>query len=657
MSYLPMASSPQVSLSFSPSSSAISSNTPKKHRPAHLPLPSSNFSAAPVQRFQDSVQALQRSASLGSKSGIPHNRSISNAASLKPAFSARGPRDYPLTSPPNVTTFQLPQIPSTTHAGGILPSSSFFRPSRPVHSRPSSSISLTSNDIPPAPHSAPPDQHPLSILTSNISHESDLRSYGDPASIRDTSRQLSKRLKQSREPLLPLNNKQVVASASAPARTSIHLDPSYKITSTNRMRHSFDRVFRGLSFDSIRRSTSSLGHTLSPRLSYAEEHPPFPRNPSVDNLTPPPHRTKSPHSPPLIRIASSDSQSFSATPNHVFISVPPDNHAPLSAIPRVPMQRIYQQHPSRNRFFCSGRLLTGGDSPWAFIASLTLVLGLSGVWFGTTCVWFWHNESPAIAAVGAYMTLLTACCMLTTACRDPGILPRNLDPDPPFPPTSPSDDAVRQPLPRDLKVRNDSVRIKYCSTCKTYRPPRSSHCKMCDNCVDGCDHHCQWVNNCVGRRNYTFFFAFLVSGVLTLCLVICTSALHLYLLTRRDGIKFSSSLREGAGSAVAFSLAITVIWPVTALLVYHMRLLLLNITTIEQIRNQAHKSLVEGPAPPNPFSYGSWRHNLMEVLCRPAGFSWLDAHAQATDDKRRINPGLEDAGPRWEETDTRRAAE
>lgn len=645
-----MASSPQVSLSFSPSPSV---NTPKKHRPAHLPLPSSNFSAAPVQRLQDSVQALQRSASLGSKSASPHNRSISNAASLKPAFSARGPRDYPLSSPPTVTTFQLPPvpIPSTTHAGGILPSSSFFHPSRPVHSRPSSFISLTSNDILPNFHSAPPDQHPLSTFTSRISHESDMRSCGDPASIRDTDRQLSKRLKQSREPLLPLNNNQVVTSTSAPARTSMHLDPSYKIASTNRVRNSFERVFRGLSFDSIRRSTSSLGHTLTPRLSYAEEHPPFPL---VDNLSPPPHRIKS-SSPPLIRIASSDSQSFSPTPNHVFISVPPDNHAPLSTMPSVPMQRVYQRHPSNNRFFCSGRLLTGGDSPWAFIASVTLVLGLSGVWFGTTCVWYWHNASPAVAAAGAYMTLLTASCMLTTACRDPGILPRNLDPDPPFPLTSSSDDGVSQPLPRDLKVRDDSVRVKYCSTCKTYRPPRSSHCKMCNNCVDGCDHHCQWVNNCVGRRNYTFFFAFLVSAVLTLCLVICTSALHLYLLIHRDGIEFSSALKKGTGSAVAFSLAIIVIWPVTALLVYHMRLLLLNITTIEQIRNQAHKSLVPGPAPANPFSYGSWRHNLMEVLCRPAGFSWLDAHAPITEDKRRINPGLEDASPRWEEMDTRRA--
>ncbi|TFY77651.1 hypothetical protein EWM64_g6362 [Hericium alpestre] len=173
---------------------------------------------------------------------------------------------------------------------------------------------------------------------------------------------------------------------------------------------------------------------------------------------------------------------------------------------------------------------------------------------------------------------------------------------------------------------------------------------MCDNCVDGCDHHCQWVNNCVGRRNYTYFFAFITSAALTLCLVIVTSALHIYLVTRRDHVDFSHALNEAAGSAVVFSLSIVVVWPVAALLSYHMRLLILNVTTIEQIRNQAHKSLVPGPAPPNPFGHGNWRRNLADVLCRPVGYSWVEPHAVATEDKREINPGMleDDENGRYE---------
>jgi len=263
-------------------------------------------------------------------------------------------------------------------------------------------------------------------------------------------------------------------------------------------------------------------------------------------------------------------------------------------------------------------------------------------------VWWWLHESPAVAVVGAYMCLLTISSMFVTAFRDPGILPRNLDPEPPFSANA-SSESLRAPLPRDLKVRAGVVRTKYCVTCRTYRPPRSSHCKMCDNCVDGCDHHCQWVNNCVGHRNYTAFFTFLFSAATTVILVICTTALHLYLLTSKYHLSFRSGLStpQGTGSAIAFSLSILVVWPVLALLVYHLRLLLLNVTTIEQIRHQAHKSLNAGPPPPNPFSHGNWRRNLLYMLCRPAGSSWLDATGLATQDKREINPGIQREADAW----------
>ncbi|KAH7908880.1 DHHC palmitoyltransferase-domain-containing protein [Hygrophoropsis aurantiaca] len=644
-----MAAASPTSLSFSASTPSLS--TPqKKSRPAQLPLPSSNLSVAPVQQFQDRNLSSGFGASSGQVLGI-HTRSISTFGHDR--LNASAHRDYPLSSPATVTAFQLPPIPISNHVGGIPPSASYFRPSRPNHSRPSS-LSIIPNDIISiTANPAPSDQFVLAPLTRQTSHESDFGSVTGPGLERIPN---LKRLKQSREPLLPLHARSLTASHAAP-RPSMHSSPSQRSTTnaSRRVRNSIEKVFRrGLSFDSMRKSTSSPGFTGSARLSSAEEHEAIS---PADDMPLPRSKSSSPRPRGGRPLHLATSQSFSATHHHTFISEPPTAHPPLSLTPVSPPRRIYRQYPSRNRFFCGGRLLTGGDSPWAFIASVLVVLSITGVWFGTTCVWWWHHESPAVAAVGAYMCLLTVSCMFTTAFRDPGILPRNLDPDPPLPATSPSDGGVRAPLPRDLKVRSDTVRVKYCPTCRTYRPPRSSHCKMCDNCVDGCDHHCQWINNCVGRRNYTSFFAFLFSAVLTLALVICTSAIHLYILTRDNHVDFAGALSQGVGSAVAFSLSVVVIWPVTALLAYHMRLLLLNVTTIEQIRNQAHKTLVPGPPPPNPFSYGSWRHNLAEVLCRPAGFSWIDAHGLVTEDKRRINPGLEDAGMGWEGGDLERAAE
>lgn len=379
-------------------------NIKRQSNPTQLPLPATLTS---VVSPPPGANASPTKGGTGTPTSANNNNVPQSPTSSR--FSGPSPAFPPHHQPPHSTS---------THAGGIQPSASFFRPSRPNHqvqyTRPSSEMSVS--EIPDVVQLAPLTKHP------SISSDEPSGSVGGHT-IDDQQHKSSptKRMQQSREPLLPISGRlRPSGPTTRPSMTGVSggSNPTSPLsTSTGRLvRNSFERVFslrRGLSFDSVRKSTSTRDNPSlapPPRATWDEEHGMFdiPGSPTYKGSPSPVHFTQSlgaMHSTP------------SPSPDPSFNPQRPDREPPLSAIPILDPQthkpmRNHEFHPSRNRFFFRGRFLTGGDSPWAFVGAFLLMLSIAGVWFGTTCVWWWNNETPAVAIVGAYLTLITITSML-----------------------------------------------------------------------------------------------------------------------------------------------------------------------------------------------------------------------------------------------------
>lgn len=165
------------------------------------------------------------------------------------------------------------------------------------------------------------------------------------------------------------------------------------------------------------------------------------------------------------------------------------------------------------------------------------LLGISLTWFGWifSCGNFYSKNIYIICGSSYFCTIFF---MILSFLIEPGIIPRKC------PEFAKSDENVKNDDDKINKIPNDNKNVKSekennnnnnknkeekneeeniprifterkCTTCNIIRPPGASHCRICDNCVQGFDHHCYYISNCVGKRNHKIFYFFLLSG--TIC--------------------------------------------------------------------------------------------------------------------------------------------
>ncbi|XP_058610391.1 palmitoyltransferase ZDHHC18-B isoform X3 [Onychostoma macrolepis] len=261
------------------------------------------------------------------------------------------------------------------------------------------------------------------------------------------------------------------------------------------------------------------------------------------------------------------------------LATPPPRPLPEHKPKRV--RRKWEVFPGKNRFCCDGRIIVARQSG-VLPLTLGLILLTSGLFFIFDCPFLVKHLTSCIPAIGGVLFVFVVISLLQTSFTDPGILPRatpeeaadiekQIDN-----PTGSSSSYRPPPRTKEVVINQQVVKLKYCFTCKIFRPPRTSHCSLCDNCVGS-----QGGNGLV--------FALQASPASALELVVCF-----------------------------FS-----VWSILGLSGFHTYLVAANLTTNEDIKGSwSGKSGNEDVG--NPYSYNSIIKNCCSVLCGPMPPSLID---------------------------------
>ncbi|KAG8183622.1 hypothetical protein JTE90_025172 [Oedothorax gibbosus] len=246
----------------------------------------------------------------------------------------------------------------------------------------------------------------------------------------------------------------------------------------------------------------------------------------------------------------------------------------------------------------------------------TLLIVTTSLFFVFPVPYLTDQYHIAIPICQGIITFIVVVNFSLATFMDPGIIPK-------APPEDDKGDDFSTPLYKNIDINGITVRMKWCVTCQFYRPPRCSHCSVCNGCIETFDHHCPWINNCIGRRNYRYFFMFLV--FLCVHMITIFSLSILYALNHRDQLQH----RDTIVTLVIIVIITLLFIPMLGLTGFHVILVARGRTTNEQVTGKFRGGY-------NPFSRGCMQ-NICFTLCGP--------HYPSIKQKRRKKKHLSVAAP------------
>ncbi|XP_041703389.1 palmitoyltransferase ZDHHC14 isoform X3 [Coregonus clupeaformis] len=254
---------------------------------------------------------------------------------------------------------------------------------------------------------------------------------------------------------------------------------------------------------------------------------------------------------------------------------------------RTPKRRKWQAFPGRNKFYCNGRIMMARQTG-VFYLTLILILITSGLFFTFDCPFLSVQLTPAIPVIGGVLFVFVLGTLFRTSFSDPGVLPR-----------ATPDEAA------DLERQ-----------------------------IERFDHHCPWVGNCVGKRNYRFFYMFILSLSFLTIFIFAFVITHVILRSHREG--FLNALKDTPASVLEVVVCFFSIWSIVGLSGFHTYLISSNQTTNEDIKGLW--SSKKGKDNYNPYSHGNIFTNCCAALCGPLPPSLIDRRGFVQSDTPQPTP-------------------